>query len=172
MVTCCKVGSQGVWILPVCLFISGMAILPESPYRAWMQHVLDVPQSGDSPMRFLRKDVAIGASATSGLVLILLLGAFVSTKSWYWTSVAYFASWMVLGFPIAKALVILWRCFDLMDDSGKANAVYYDNELFDRTFFTTYCFGGVLGALFSVIGWLRFRRSKGPSGITAAGSPS
>jgi hypothetical protein len=53
-----KVDHKGVWIALLCFFISGLAVLPEGPYRLWVQHLLGVPQTGDSAMRFLRKEVA------------------------------------------------------------------------------------------------------------------
>jgi hypothetical protein len=146
-----KLDYRGAWIPPLCLLIAGLAVLPGSPYRLWVEHVLFGPQRGDSVMRYLRKDVATGVSALSGAVLILLLGAFTWKRWWYWVSFAFLPSWFALAFPVAKACVILWRCFDLMDDPSKAQAVFRDDRLFDRTVWVTFAVGFVCWSLLAAI---------------------
>jgi hypothetical protein len=165
---------KGLWIPVVCYLIFVVAILPESPYRSWVQNVLGVPHDSDSAKAYLAKRVANGVSAGSGLLLILLLAAFTWRRWWYWTFMGVFPALMFLAYPIAYAVALLWRCLSLIDPA-KAESLLGDNGLQDRTFW----FGFRSALAFSMV-WivvavtqrLRSRQPAGPGDATADGSPS
>ena len=123
-----KVYFKGFWVVPVCQLISCMAIL-QSPFRALVGNVLGVPDHGDSPARYLQEYVADGVSAGAGLLLILALAAFTWRRNPYWTIIfAVFPAWWLLTPPIAYAVVILWRCLNLVGPS-QADSLLREHEL-------------------------------------------
>ncbi len=123
-----QVGYRGLWIPIVCFAIAGLAILPESPYRNWVQSVVGVNGGDDSPQDFLAKQIAIGVSAGSGLLLIVLLAAFTCKRYWYWSSLGVVAALIMLLQPTVYAVSLLWGCFRLIDPS-KARSLTHDNGL-------------------------------------------
>jgi hypothetical protein len=172
MATGRKLDYKGWWMVPVCFLISGLAILPESPYRICVQNVLGVPHRVDSPELYLLERVATGLSAGSGLLLILVLAAFTGRRSWYWTFWGVFVALTLLMYPIAYAIALLWRSLNLIDPT-KAESLMRDHVLEDRTFwfgFSSAMAFGVFWFVVAVIQRFRLRQSIGADGGAAAGS--
>jgi|GEM_PF-5392892 hypothetical protein len=122
---------RGLWIPVVCFLIAASAANRHTPYCRWVQHALGAERVSDSPKDYVVERVAIGVSALSALLLILLLAAFTWRRAWYWTFTGVFPAFMLLGQPIGYAIALLWACLMRIDPT-QADSLMRDNALEDR----------------------------------------
>jgi hypothetical protein len=156
---------KGLWISPVCLLVSGLAVYRTSPFRAFVGHVLGLPDHSDKVIRYLQETVADGVSAGVALLLILVLVFLTWRRSPQWAiTCGLLPSWAILAPVIAYAAAILWRSLKLVDPK-QARSLFLDEELVISThtggMWSAVAVMAFLWFMWGLMWWFRKTRTDG-----------